>query len=194
MNNLLMRSAALVLPLMLATAAGAQTMKPPATPGPATAPSGMAMAQPPAGTTKTDLSKTDSEFVTKAAEGGLAEVQMAQLAQQKSQKQGVKDFAQHMIDDHTPNNQKLMTIASSKGITAPTEPSPAQQKMLAKLQGLDGAKFDHAYLTGQVKAHQAMLKVFQHEATNGRDTDLKSFAETTVPTVQQHVTMAQNIK
>ena len=189
---------AMALPLLLTTAALAQT-------APATAPTGATAASPaapaaamapttptPAGTA--NLSKADKDFVTKAAQGGAAEVQMAQLAQQKSQNAGVKQFAQSMIDDHTPANSKLTELATSKGLTAPTDPNPAQQKMLAKLQGMDGAKFDHAYMTGQVKSHQTMLKLFEHEATNGKDTDLKAFAESTQPVIQKHLTMAQNPK
>ena len=195
----LFRSAAFILPLMTASAALAQTAAAPAAatpPAPAMTAS-PAMTAPPAATapaTPANLSKVDKEFITKAAQGGTAEVQMAQLAQQKSQSASVKQFAQGMIDDHTPNNQKLTDLATSKGVTAPTEPSAAQQKMLAHLQTLDGAKFDHAYMSGQVKSHQTMLKLFEHEATNGKDTDLKSFAESTQPTIQKHLTMAQNTK
>ena len=195
----LFRSAAFILPLMTASAALAQTAAAPAAatpPAPAMTAS-PAMTAPPAATapaTPANLSKVDKEFITKAAQGGTAEVQMAQLAQQKSQSASVKQFAQGMIDDHTPNNQKLTDLATSKGVTAPTEPSAAQQKMLARLQTLDGAKFDHAYMSGQVKSHQTMLKLFEHEATNGKDTDLKSFAESTQPTIQKHLTMAQNTK
>ncbi len=199
MRSNLALSAALTLPLLFTTAAFAQrgtaaatTQGAPAA-SPAAPASTMAPSTPiPSSTAK--LSKTDMEFVTKAAQGGAAEVQMAQAALQKSQDASVKQFAQTMIDDHTPANAKLAQIATSKGMTAPTDPSPAQQKMLAKLQGLDGAKFDHAYIAGQTKSHQTMLKLFEHEATNGTDTDLKSFAESTQPVIQKHLTMAQNVK
>ena len=201
MRSNLAVTAALILPLLASTDAFAQRGTAPAsttTPGamaasPAAPASTMSPATPiPSSTAK--LSKTDMDFVTKAAQGGAAEVQMAQLAQQKSQDASVKQFAQAMIDDHTPVNTKLAQLATAKGMTAPTDPSPAQQKMLAKLQGMDGAKFDHAYMSGQVKAHQAMLKLFEREATNGTDTDLKAIAESTQPVIQKHLTMAQNTK
>ncbi len=199
MKTHIFRSAAIIVPLLITTGAFAQTTSPATAPaGTSTgmAPMGPASASTPAAsaTAPANLSKVDKTFITKAAEGGTAEVQMAQLAQQKSQDASVKQFAQDMIDDHTPNNEKLASLATQKGITAPTEPNAAQQKMLTKLQGLDGAKFDHAYLTGQVKAHQAMLKLFEREATNGQDTDVKAFAEATVPTIQKHLTMAQSTK
>lgn len=136
-----------------------------------------------------NLSAADKKFVEKAAIGGMAEVQLAQLAQQKSQDAGVKDFAQHMIDDHTPNNDQLMKLATAKGITPPAELDSMHQKELDKLQGLDGKKFDHAYIAGQTKDHNAMLKTFQMEQTKGQDADLKAFADQTVPTIQKHITM-----
>ncbi len=204
MRHTLIRSAAVILPLLMASGAYAQRGTAPAstvTPG-AVPPTNSTVAPPVAVTSgavastasAANLSKVDKEFITKAAQGGAAEVAMAQLAQQKSQDDGVKKFAQAMIDDHTPANKKLADTAAAKGITAPTDPSAGQQKMMAKLQTLDGTKFDHAYLTGQVKAHEAMLKLFQRESTNGKDADLKSFADTTTPVIQKHITMAQNTK
>ncbi len=99
-----------------------------------------------------------------------------------------------MIDDHTPNNAQLMKLANSKGITPPTDVDAMQQKMMTKLQGMDGKKFDTAYLNGQVKSHEAMLKTFQMESKNGTDPDLKAFADSTIPTIQKHITMAQTDK
>ena len=195
MKFMFARSTALMLPLVLATGAFAQTATTAAPPS--AAPNSAMMAPPassamaPSGAAK--LSKVDQEFVTKAAQGGLAEVQMAQLAQQKGD-DGVKTFAQAMITDHTPANAKLAALATSKGLTPPTDPSAAQQKMLAKLQGLSGDKFDKSYLSGQVRAHEAMLKLFERESTNGKDADLKAFADSTVPVIQKHITMAQNVK
>ena len=195
MRSNLIRSAAILLPLLSASAALAQSTAAPVAATTPAAPAAMAAPTPAApAATAANLSKVDKDFITKAAEGGTAEVQMAQLAQQKSQSASVKQFAQGMIDDHTPNNQKLVDLATSKGVTPPADPSASQKKMLAKLQGLDGAKFDHAYMAGQVKSHQTMLKLFEHEATNGKDTDLKAFAESTQPTIQKHLTMAQNTK
>ncbi len=185
------RSTALILPLMLATGALAQTAAPAAPPNSAMMAPPAASAMAPAGSAT--LSKVDQEFVTKAAQGGLAEVQMAQLAQQKGD-DGVKTFAQEMISDHTPANAKLAKLATSKGLTPPTDPSAAQLKMLAKLQGLSGDKFDKTYISGQVRAHEAMLKLFERESTNGKDPDLKAFADSTVPVIQKHITMAQNVK
>jgi putative membrane protein len=160
------------------------TMAPAAAPAPATG--GMAATT---GTTK--LSAMDKKFIMKAAQGGMAEVQLAQLAQQKSQDDTVKKFAQQMIDDHTPANAKLTELATAKGDTPPSDLDAMDQKMMTKLQALDGKKFDTAYMKGQLKAHKAMLKLFKDEAKKGTDPDLKSFADSTEPTVEKHIDMAK---
>ena len=202
MNKYLACTAALMLPLLGAGQAMAQTstgaapststMAPPASSTMAPAAGMAGTASPMASTAR--LSATDKKFVVKAAQGGMAEVQAAQLAQQKTQTDTVKQFAQTMIDEHTPNNAELMKLASAKGVTPPSEPDAAQQKMMGKLQGMSGKKFDTAYLKGQVTSHEAELKVFQNESKNGTDPDLKAFADSTIPTIQKHITMAQSDK
>jgi putative membrane protein len=162
-------------------------------PGPATQP-GAGMGALPAAGTNTSLSVADKAFVEKAAQGGLAEVAAAKLAQQKTQSDGVKQFAQKMVDDHTQNNDQLEKLATAKGLTPPTDPSAMQQKQMSRLEGLDGAKFDRAYLRDQVKDHQAMLRLMEREASHGADPDLKSFAQQTATAVREHLTMAQQLE
>jgi putative membrane protein len=99
-----------------------------------------------------------------------------------------------MIDDHTPNNQQLVKLADSKGMTPPTEPDSMQQKMASRLEGLSGQTFDRAYVKGQIHAHEAMLKLFKAEAANGRDPDLKAFAAQTVPVIQEHLSHAEALR
>ncbi len=162
---------------------------PPADAGP-----GKTMA-PAAGAAKSaDLSAADKSFVEKAASGGMAEVQAAQLAQQKGDDQKVKDFAQVMIHDHPAANQQLTTLAQQKGVTIPTELSSKDQAELDRLGKLDGKKFDRAYMKAQEKDHKEMLTLLEKEAKHGKDADLKSFAEQTVPTVKKHLEMAENGK
>jgi putative membrane protein len=193
--------------LLLSGAALAQTPSPGGTSAQAVPPPASTMAPAGAGPSKSapadtsstaattsEVSASDKKFVEKAASGGMAEVQAAQLAQQKADDQKVKDFAQQMITDHTAANQQLTTLAQKKGITIPSDLSASDQTQLDKLGKLDGKKFDKAYMKDQVKDHQAMLTLLQKEAKSGKDADLKSFAEQTVPTVQKHLEMAQSDK
>jgi putative membrane protein len=96
-----------------------------------------------------------------------------------------------MITDHTEINQKLTALAQQKGVTVPTEVDSKDQKQLDKLGKLDGKKFDKAYMKDQVKDHETVLSLLQKEAKSGKDADLKSLAETTIPTIQKHLDMAK---
>jgi len=185
MINKIFGAAMLALPLLSAAPALAQTASPttPLTPGataPATAPAAPA-----------DLSAADKRFIQKAAVGGLAEVQVAQLAEQKTQNPTVRAFAEKMVADHTPNNEQLVKLAESKGITPPTELDAMHQKQMTKLQSLSGKRFDTTYLKGQEKDHAMMLKTFEAEARNGHDPELKQFAQTTIPVIEAHEHLAE---
>lgn len=200
MKKYLSCTVALMMPLLMGGAALAQTATPPpaapaaVAPTPPVAPGSQREPTSTAPEAAAKLSPSDKKFVEKAAEGGVAEVQMAQLAQQKADNADVKQFAQTMIDDHTPNNEQLAKLATAKGLTPPTDPNAMQQKMLTHLQGLSGAQFDKAYVKGQVKAHATMLKLFQTEAKTTKDPDLKSFAEQTVTAIEHHLSMAQGLQ
>lgn len=211
----MMHRLAFAAALMVSGAALAQTPSPGSAMPPATAPGSAAPppASPPTSpgvgamapnaakpaatanaTAPADLSAADKKFVEKAASAGNAELQEAQLAQQKASSDKVKDFAQTMVTDHTQMNQQLTTLAQQKGVTVPTDLSSADQKQLDKLNGLDGKKFDRAYMKAQVKDHQDVLKLLQKEAKSGKDPDLKSFADQGMPTIQKHLQMAQDWK
>jgi putative membrane protein len=135
----------------------------------------------------------DSAFYKHAAEGGLAEVELGNLAQQKSQNPSVKDFGAMMVKDHSAGNDKLKSVAASKNITLPTSPSAAQMATKAKLKVLSGESFDKSYIKGMVKGHQDTIAEFKKEASSGQDPDAKAFAQATLPTIQMHLKTIQSI-
>ena len=109
----------------------------------------------------------DNSFVTKAAEGGAAEVQMAQLAQSKATSQAVKDLANKLVADHTKANDNLKPIATKDNITWPTGMNAKDQSEYNKLQALSGAEFDRAYVNYEIKDHKQDISLFQKEADHG---------------------------
>jgi putative membrane protein len=140
------------------------------------------------------VSSSDRKFAMTAAMGGMAEVEMARLALTKASSDAVKQYAQKMIDDHTPANAELMQIASSKGLTLPTAPDAKHRAMMAKMEKLSGAAFDREYvMMAGHKDHEKMEKLFRDESMRGRDADLKAFAAKTLPVVQQHLQMARDL-
>src|SRR5689334_10757965 len=107
---------------------------------------------------------SDSAFVTKAAVGGLAEVKLGQLATQKASSSDVKQFGQQMVDDHGKANEELKQLASSKGITLPTDLDAKHQATYDRLSKLDGAAFDRAYMQDMVADHNEDVSEFRRES------------------------------
>jgi putative membrane protein len=135
----------------------------------------------------------DTAFYKKAAEGGIAEVQMGQLAQDKSSTQSVRDFGAMMMKDHSAANEKLKAIADGKGIKLPNSPSVMQKASKTKLEVLTGNTFDKSYIKGMIEDHEEDIKEFQKEASSGQDPDAKAFAAATLPTLKAHLKKIQEI-
>lgn len=138
------------------------------------------------------LKRADSTFITNAAQGGMAEVEMGRLAVQKASNNTVKQFGQHMVDDHTKAGEELKAVAAQKGVTAPSTVNAKQKATMDRLSALSGAAFDRAYMDDMVKDHQEDVAEFQREANGGSDADVKAFAAKTLPTLQSHLKMAQD--
>jgi putative membrane protein len=140
-----------------------------------------------------NVSSADRNFAVKAAAAGTAEIANAQIALKNSSRQDVKDFAQRMVTDHTKAADQLKSIASSKNITLPSGESAADKKNTDALQKLKGAAFDQKYIRGQRAAHKEAVSLFTSESKNSKDSELKSFATQTLPTLQDHLKMITNI-
>jgi len=138
------------------------------------------------------LSSKDRKFVETAAQDGMAEVQLGQLAAQKASSPEVKQFAQRMVDDHTKANDQLKQIASTRGITLPTDVDSRHKRDMDKLSKMSGAEFDRAYMDHMVADHKKDAKEFQSQAKNASDPDIKSFAATNAPILTQHLQLAQS--
>ena len=139
------------------------------------------------------LSTSDATFMTEAARGGLAEVEMGQLAQRNGRSPAVKRFGQTMVSQHGRSNQEMMALAQQKQITPPSSIGAEHQSVYDDLSKLRGAAFDRAYAQAMVRDHQEDLRAYQEEAANGTDPDVKAFAARQVPTLQEHLRMAQRL-
>jgi putative membrane protein len=137
------------------------------------------------------LSSQDQKFITDAAMGGLMEVHLGRMAAQLGENAAIKEFGRRMVEDHSKANTELAQLASTKGVTLPTEIDEKQQKEAGKLQRLKGADFDTAYAKRMVSDHNKKISAFEKESTQGTDADLKAFATKTLPTVREHLEMAK---
>ena len=137
------------------------------------------------------MSPGDQKFVTDVAMDGMMEVELGRWAAQKGTSEGVKQFGRRMVDDHSKAKTELMALASSKGITLPTALDQKHQANVAKISRLTGADFDRAYVKMMLSDHKKAVSDFEKQSTKGTDADIKSFASTTLPTLKEHLTMAQ---
>lgn len=139
------------------------------------------------------LSTSDRTFVHKAAEGGLAEVELGKLAAERASSQDVKQFGQRMVDDHTKANDQLKQVASEEGITLPDKLSAKDEATKDRLEKLSGEQFDHAYMRDMVTDHTKDVTEFRTEAKAGKDASVKNFAQQTLPTLEDHLKQAKSI-
>lgn len=135
----------------------------------------------------------DKKFAMESAKIGMAEVAAGKMASEKGTAP-VKEFGQHMVQDHSMANKKLMQLAADKGIQLPQQIDAKHQKMMDKMTGMSGAKFDKEYLDAQVKDHKKAIKLFEKQAEDGKDAGLKQLAVETLPTLQNHLKMAQDLQ
>jgi putative membrane protein len=151
----------------------------------------IALAGAPATATSTASNAQDAAFVTTAAQGGMAEVQDANVALQNGGSAKVKAFAERMIADHTKANMQLTEIAKSDGFTLPSGLSATDATMKSELSMEKGSSFDDAYLKGQVAGHEKMAAALEKEVAAGKNPDLIGFAKATLPTIESHLSMAK---
>jgi putative membrane protein len=157
----------------------------------ATATSGSQAGAKSGGKSGAQLAGDDRKFVEKAAMHGMAEVEMGKLAQQKAGNEQVKQFGARMVQDHGKANDELKQIASAKGVTLPSAPDKEHQRHMERLSKLSGEQFDREYMKHMVKDHRADVKEFEKQSKGGKDGDIKGFAGKNLPTLQEHLRMAQ---
>src|SRR3984885_1135654 len=136
----------------------------------------------------------DKAFVKKALEGSMAEVQMGQLALQKSNDYQVKQFAQRMVDDHGKMVDQLKPVAQQMGVKVPDGPSKGQMKNMDKMKGLSGDAFDHAYIKDMVKDHKGDDNDFKLEAQSTQNPQLKQMVMQRDQMIGSHLQQIEQIE
>jgi putative membrane protein len=142
---------------------------------------------------QTSMKADDKKFVRDAAIGGMTEVELGKLAAEKGSSDGVKQFGQKMVDDHTKANDELKKVAGAQSLSVPDSIDSKHRSRIDKLAKLSGAEFDRAYIKDQLKDHQQDVREFQDEAQNGNIPAVKDFAAKTLPTLQEHLTMVKDL-
>jgi putative membrane protein len=139
-----------------------------------------------------DTAVVQDNFWTKAAQGGMAEVELSKAALQKSTNAEVKKFAQMMVADHTKANDELKSLAAKKSVVLPADLG-SHKSTLDDLNTKTGADFDKAYVDAMVKDHENTVDLFE-DNTGNADADIKAFTTKTLPTVKSHLEMIKGIQ
>ena len=147
-------------------------------------------------TTNAAMSKTVSaqSFAAQAAEIGKAEIELGQLAEQKSQNKDVKNFAQQMVKDHKAADAKLKQVAGKASLNLPDSLDAEHLAVKQKLSGLQGAAFDKEYIKAMATGHDKAVALFEAAAQGTQmPAELKEFAASTLPTLKEHEEMAHSL-
>jgi len=142
----------------------------------------------------TSSGSEDIEFVLDTAKGGIAEVELGKLATEHAKSEEVKKFAQRLVDDHSKANAELKSIADAKGIKLPADTDAQHKATIRRFEKLNGAAFDRAYMQMMVNNHVKGVSNFRNEANKGRDPQVKSFAASTLPTLEEHLQQARAVR
>jgi putative membrane protein len=155
-------------------------------------------AQPGAGTrnvpASSKIARGDRKFIEEAANSGMFEVQVGQLAASKASDPNVKSFASTLVDHHTAANNELVKIANAKGVELPAAPKRALRRDIEKLGKKNGDEFDRDFVRNVgIKAHEKDIKMFQNASKDVKDAELKAFVDKTLPTLREHLAMAEKL-
>jgi putative membrane protein len=136
----------------------------------------------------------DAQFAVNTWLDGMAEVELGNLARTHASDARVKQFAQRMITDHTKANEQLGGIARTEQVSLPTQLDGAHAALKRTLTGMTGQAFDREYMNAMVDNHKLAVASFEKQAAEGRDEPLKRFAAQTLPTLKDHLKMAEDIQ
>jgi putative membrane protein len=146
------------------------------------------------GTGDRALSGPDADFAVKAANGGLAEVELGKLAQQKASHADVKEFGAMMVHDHSMANMELKELAKKRRISLPDSIGTDEQKLKTELAGKSGAEFDKAYVAAMVKDHQEDIKAFEDARKKVKYPEMTALIDKTLPVLKKHLQAIQKIQ
>jgi len=133
------------------------------------------------------------QFAKDAALGGMTEVELGKIAVQKASNEKVKEFGQRMVDDHSKVGDEFKGIAAKDNIVLPGELDAKHQAMVDRFSRMSaGSDFDRAYVRDMVRDHHTDIAAFEKEANAGQNPDLKNWAGNTLPTLREHLRLAED--
>jgi putative membrane protein len=135
----------------------------------------------------------DRLFIYLIGTGGMAEVELAKMAEQKAGSDVVKSYARTLAQDHAKSNADLAKLAKQANVPLPPELDPDHKALRSRLDTLSGTAFDVGYMQAQMIEHQKTVQILEWEIASGQDAELQRFASANLPIVLQHLATAQSV-
>jgi putative membrane protein len=135
----------------------------------------------------------EEDFIVKAASGGMMEVELGKLAQEKGKSQLVKNFGERMERDHSKANDELKNIAQRKNIQLPDSMLEKHREHVDELSQLSAEEFDKAYMELMVEDHNEDLELFEEASEEYEVSEIKQWAGKTLQVLREHRTMAETV-
>jgi putative membrane protein len=142
----------------------------------------------------TTMEEDDSDFMVKAANGGMMEVEAGNLAVEKAATESVRTFAARMVADHTLAGEELKALAEAKTIALPTELAKDEKDHLNDMGKKTGTEFDKHYVDMMVNDHDKTVSMFEDAAQNAKDPEVRAWAAKTLPTLKEHQALVKALK
>jgi putative membrane protein len=145
-------------------------------------------------TPKSATPMTDQQFIDMAAQTDMLEAHLGQMAANQAASQDVKDYAQMLVTDHTSDYQQLTELAAKDNLTVPKGLDAEHNKMIAPFDKLNGKTFDQRYVHEMIEGHTKAIAVYTKESNDAQNSDVKSYAAATLPTLNKHLDGAKDLE
>lgn len=134
-----------------------------------------------------DTSKeADAQFIVKATEISLAEIQLGQLAQKLGSSGHVREMGKMMETDHAKALAEITELAKTKEVTIPSAPTFDAQDAYNKLNAKSSVEFDKAYADKMVTGHQEAIALFEKTCNESTDAEVREWATKMLPVLKLH--------
>ena len=156
-------------------------------PGTVTSPGGSS------GTTTGSVAAADTTYIREALRGNLVEVSLGRIAEDRADDADVKAFGERMVESHNTMNDRWGALAKSNGMRWELGLDPETKQTADRLDDLDDAEFDRAYMTEMIQRHEQDLAALQRIARSARSSDVRALASDAQSTVREHLSQAQQV-
>jgi putative membrane protein len=139
-------------------------------------------------------SPAEQDFMMKASQANLSEINMSRLALQKTDNTDVRDYANMIQSDHTHALEDLTDLMQDKNVTQTKTLAPETKQDIDNMSRLTGPEFDREYVNMMVADHQKAVELFRDQAASALDPDVKKLVDNTLPTLEMHLEKAQRLQ